>query len=342
MSVFIKTGSTVRVHPEESIESSNNLFPGIYKVVVGMSGTYLEFCPKYEITNNLYGEIKRSEKRVIDTFNSRPGNTGVLFSGMKGSGKSLLARMISLSLLKQGISTIIINLDQVNANICEFINTIESPCVIFIDEIDKVEKENHNYLLSLMDGTSSHKKLFILTANEEWDISEWLINRPGRVFYHFRHTGISDETVREYCEKHLKYKKFIEDVLAVKYEMKDFSFDALVSIVEESNRYKESPKAFAKFMNFEKELHNVYSLTVKFKDKVLESSDDTLYGLDMQDKFYLHIKKASTGVKAGTNVQFCEDDIVSFFKGRIIYRNKEGFEAILEPKKNKSRTFLQF
>ena len=121
-----------------------------------------------------------------------------------------------------------------------------------IDELDKVDKEYQLCLLSLLDGTSTSRKLFLLTGNNKWKVTDWLFNRPGRVFYNFHYAGLEEETIRQYCMVNLKNPGYVSDIILVSKSIQDVSFDILVSIVEECNRYDQSPREFIDFMSFDK------------------------------------------------------------------------------------------
>ena len=60
------------------------------------------------------------------------------------------------------------------------------------------EGDPQSGLLSLFDGTSQGKKLFIITCNSLSKLNDYLVNRPGRFHYHFRFEYPSSEEIMEY------------------------------------------------------------------------------------------------------------------------------------------------
>jgi len=130
--------------------------------------------------------------KCIDTFNkTEKMTTGVLLSGLKGSGKTLLAKKIAV---ESGLPIIVID-SRVCADDIEgfFAKITDDVCVIF-DEIDKYW--NTRYLLGFLDGVKpTCKKLVIATCNNEKEINEYLNDRCSRIRYKKRFSGLDKDTV---------------------------------------------------------------------------------------------------------------------------------------------------
>ena len=101
-------------------------------------GMLREQIDGFEIKGKVYGDTIRNTKRVLNTFGDRPATTGVMLAGEKGSGKSLLAKMISVEGAKDGIPTIVINAPWVGDKFNAFMQMIEQPCMVLFDEFEKV------------------------------------------------------------------------------------------------------------------------------------------------------------------------------------------------------------
>ena len=226
---------------------------------------YLTFSPKSGISltkralvklpTKIYGETNRVKDIIINTFKSRTDKTtGVLLSGIKGSGKTLLSNLICQSV---GMPVIVIsdlsNFDSVLA----FLSDLVTPYVLFIDEYekklgtvdDRFDKENlQANFLSFLDGNNNSQKLVLLTVNSVHKVPSQLLDRPGRVFYHFRYYGVTDleaqEFINDYMDEYYPNKKTKERVkrelineLEMMVHMQSLTFDALKAILEEVCRY---------------------------------------------------------------------------------------------------------
>ena len=87
--------------PEIAVAVDKQLPVGTYTVKYHPDeGFYLEPIDDFDLPPKLYGELQENADRITSTFMSREGSTGVLLAGEKGSGKTLLAKKLSLDLAK--------------------------------------------------------------------------------------------------------------------------------------------------------------------------------------------------------------------------------------------------
>jgi len=61
--------------------------------------------------------------------------------------------------------------------------------------------------------------------------------------------GREEDFIRDYCEDNLKAKNHIPAVCGISRVFEEFNFDMLRALVEEMNRYKESPDEALKMLN---------------------------------------------------------------------------------------------
>lgn len=165
----------------------------------------LDIADKYTLPEKTYGDHKSAAERVIKTHYSKRGNTGILLTGLKGTGKSLFVKFIANALIELGVPVIQINKPFHGEEMFNFIENIGN-CALIFDEFGKnytsysnTNGPNQAGLLSLLDGLGNSKRLHLFTENDVGLISEYLINRPGRVHYHFKYARLSDEIIKEYC-----------------------------------------------------------------------------------------------------------------------------------------------
>ena len=251
MAHFLKSGNTYKVASEEALDIHSTLPAGNYVIKVDMfENLYLEHIDSFNVSGKIYGDTLKNTDRIINTFWERPSSTGVMLTGEKGSGKTLLSKKISIELAKQAVPTIVINDAFTGEKFNTLLQTISQPCVILFDEFEKVyDKDEQEAILTLLDGVYSGKKLFILTCNDKWRVDQHMRNRPGRIFYMIDFTGLSQEFIVEYCEDNLKHKEHIDRICSLTNLFAEFNFDMLKALVEEMNRYNETPTQALEMLN---------------------------------------------------------------------------------------------
>lgn len=252
MAVFIKHGTCFTVANENNIDVRDQLPAGNYIVKFNdfKKEYFLDQVESFKPIGKLYGKTIRHADRIINTFNNRTASTGIMLNGEKGSGKTLLARTISMKLFEQHIPTIIINTGYCGDLFNQFIQMIEQPCILMFDEFEKVyNKEDQEKILTLLDGVFQQKKMFVFTCNDKYRVDNHMRNRPGRIYYMIDFHGLERSFIEEYCQDNLINKDHIDGVLTIATLFSEFNFDMLKALVEEMNRYNETAADAIELLN---------------------------------------------------------------------------------------------
>lgn len=240
---FYTSGSTVRLIEYTEGALTDTLAPAIYSLRFNqMSGFYLKkICDKFSIPK-LYGKVTKRTAKIMHTYATRTANTGVLLSGDKGTGKSLQSMALSNASIDNGQPVILINEAYYGADFEELMNAIPNAVLIF-DEFGKVYKNDSDgndpqeKLLSFFDGQSSQKRLMIFTENATDIINSFMLNRPGRIFYHYKYTKLEADVIEEYLTELKVPADSITYIQNFATTVREFSFDSLKAIAEEVLRY---------------------------------------------------------------------------------------------------------
>ena len=263
--IFGKSGKTFS--PVVSNDLYNLLPAGNFNIKKTMQGTmYLEQIADFTLPTKMYATNNSYAERILNTFITRGTATGVILAGEKGSGKSLLAKTLSVNAAKLGIPTIVINAPWHGELFDQFLQDIEQPTVILFDEFEKVyNREEQEAVLTLLDGVYPSNKLYIFTCNDKYRVDSHMRNRPGRIYYAIDYTGLQPEFIREYCEDNLVNKAEVESVLRISSIFSNFNFDMLKALVEEMNRYNEPAFVAIKLLNIKAEYDSVCTYTMTFE-----------------------------------------------------------------------------
>lgn len=351
MTYFLKSGTRFNVSTKEAMDLHDQLPAGTYTVKFDkMAGCfYLEAVEGFEIKGKVYGDTKRTASRVLNTFKDRTASTGIMLTGEKGSGKTLLAKMLSLDAQAEGIPTIVINQPWCGEDFNAFIQMIEQPTIILFDEFEKVyDRDDQEKMLTLLDGVYPSKKLFILTCNDKWRVNEHMRNRPGRIYYMLDYKGLDNDFIVEYCEDNLKNKTHIQTICKIAMMFGQFNFDMLKAMVEEMNRYDETPQQVMKMLNARPEFSDEAKYKVTLQPKGLDISEDLLeqtewHGNPLTQRIGLDYKvfeKTDTGEDEWDweSCKFGQEDLkqIDSTNGKFIFINDMGDRVTLSRVRERS------
>ncbi len=167
-------------------------------------------------------------------------NLGVIFNGIKGTGKTLSAK-----LLCNALNLPVVVVQNNCKGLLPFLQSLNFECVIFLDEAEKTFKkgEDDEILLHLIDGAFNVcRRLYVLTTNQ-LTINENLLGRPGRIRYHFEFTNLLPSAISEYLDDNLlpEYEDQREKILEQIDLLEISTIDILKSLVDEVNIHGHLP-----------------------------------------------------------------------------------------------------
>lgn len=205
-------------------------------------------------------------------------STGVMLSGIKGTGKTVMAKVIAKN---SNLPIIVVDEDYPTGRINDFFRKFETPVTIIFDEVDKHwDTEN---LLGWLDGVQTNaKKLVLFTCNNEDRVNDYLKDRCSRVRY-IRHFEANDNA--RFLREILRDKGIVEDKIEDTYTfiVNNFgllSIDNILSFIDEKLLFpKLSNEEIFNNMNIssKKGKKNIIGETPDEED---EDDDDWLYDDD--------------------------------------------------------------
>lgn len=249
---FAQIGRDIRFTDQPPV-IHEDLPRGYYTVEIApMTGElYLTEINEFDLPDRLYGDITSRADRAIRTFADRSGTTGMLLNGEKGSGKTLLGKLVAKRLHdEQDLSVIVLNKPLAGDALGQFLQSIGRPFVLFLDEFEKVysKTDNQNAMLTILDGVYASKMMAIITTNSMGGIASPLIDRPGRMYYRMDYFGLDHEFVKGYAEDNLNDKSEVDALVRLAMLTK-LNFDQMQALVAEMNRFDESALDAIQFLN---------------------------------------------------------------------------------------------
>jgi DNA replication protein DnaC len=107
---FHYSEDTVRVISLEEGSLVDKLKPAIYYINFNQfMGFFLDKGKdSFSTPEQLFGPVKRRIEKIKRTFDDRTSGTGILLTGDKGAGKTMLAEVLCNNMIEAGIPVIII------------------------------------------------------------------------------------------------------------------------------------------------------------------------------------------------------------------------------------------
>ena len=208
---------------------------GVYNVGLSLEGWYLEkYAEEFTFDYKIYGLETEFCEHVIKTFENTTGNLGIMLTGIKGTGKTVTAKILANAFKLPVI--IVKDMGGNNQGMIEYFSSFNFDSILFFDEFEKNFSEKDSTILQIMDGVYNigYRKVFLLTTNQ-MTVNENLVGRPSRIRYVKKFGNLDLKTVKEYLDDNLKVKEAYQDLLNYIDTLSISTIDILKSIVNEVN-----------------------------------------------------------------------------------------------------------
>lgn len=254
---FVKSGSRILPKPNGTDYNLINGKAYDLKWDDWSDMAYLAENGELNLPSKIYelNEDKIFKKRVLNNFNNHENSIGVMLAGTKGTGKTMLTKVIAK---ESNLPIIIVDSQFPTTRLIGFFKQFSTPVCVIFDEIEK--NFNTGRMLDFLDGVEkTTKKLVLMTCNELDKVSEYLQDRCSRIRY-VRKYGINDnlaflpmlienkeiknaEIVRKFVEERFKLPS-IDNMNAFLNEVKDLEDEdiSLDDIVKYMNINTYPPK----------------------------------------------------------------------------------------------------
>ncbi|SIO86975.1 AAA family ATPase [Nocardiopsis sp. JB363] len=236
---IVSSGGALRLY-DDSVQTFDRLPVATYTIRFSkMTGYSLhETNPLSPGEEAVYGGHATRVGRIATGYAAMDRSLGVILSGDKGMGKSLMIRMLAEKMREEHeLPTVLVQ--HSTPGLASFLDEL-GECLVVFDEFEKVfapgddDEAPQNQFLSLFDGLSTTKRLYVLSVNSLDRTSDYMLNRPGRFHYHMRFAYPGPETVAEYLRDQVPGITEAEVSAVVEFSRKiDLNFDHLRAIAFE-------------------------------------------------------------------------------------------------------------
>lgn len=240
---FLKIGEKVAFKPKTegldySLENGRVYVPEIDRYTEEIS---FKIAPNITLPGKLYTttEDDKFVNKVINRYNLiAEGTVGVMLSGLKGSGKTIMMKRIAL---QSSLPIILIDKSFYPKDLINLFNKLSNTEVcILMDEVDKLgERYDDDYLLKVLDGiNTSGKKMMVFTCNDNENVNEYLKDRCSRIRYWREYGEMPASMIQAVLEDKLDDKSKIKPLTDfIQETLSCASFDNIASFADEVNTY---------------------------------------------------------------------------------------------------------
>ncbi len=319
-------------------------------------GFYLEKYSDIEIKESkIYGVHLEKISKVLKTFDNFERNLGIILSGDNGIGKSLFAKLLCIKARDKGYPVVVV--DRYIPGIASYLESIEQEIVVLFDEFDKTFGDIRSRdgdlcpqatMLSLFDGISMGKKMFVITCNEVRQLNDYLINRPGRFHYHFRFEYPSPDEIREYLKDkiHRKFYSEIDNVIAFSKKV-NLNYDCLRAIAFEISTGTTFRDAI-KDLNIVNVESLKYDVVLQFENGMSLYANGVFINLfdQGQKRIYLYDDRGNNPAEVVFNAKNCVFDaqeMMNIVKGcdlNLRYYEDEGDDELVKQLKSTKPKYM--
>lgn len=239
VSEFIKVGNNIVAKP---VGADYDLIPGkVYDLNWDRYNDRYLFSENGELNlpKKVY-ELKKDtsfKHRVLTYFKTaNTQTTGVMLAGIKGTGKTVLAKVLAL---ESGLPIIVVNGEYPARCLNKFFKEFKTPVCVLFDEVEK--NWDTEKMLEFLDGVqSTAKKLVLMTCNSLSKVSEYMQDRCSRIRYLRKYGADENIELVDQLVQDFEIKNPEEVATFIKTRIQLMSMDNICSFLQEVKTFEKS------------------------------------------------------------------------------------------------------
>lgn len=312
-----------------SAPSLKKIPAAVYSVVVTDDDDIVltERVKQYTLPVKIYGISHKRNLRIAgqqyEERTARGLNTGMMITGFKGSGKTLLAEAVANEMIARDRPVFYIN-QQLSLETLTTLAKYASPCMFLFDEFEKVyaisgeddvdaDHKVQNKLLTFFSTTEFGGVLSALVSND--GLSRLLRHRPQRMLLNLYYGEDTRDRDFEVAMEELGFTPYLKMMMLLGDSSSSRNIDCLLTVANavEKNYIPDDPTSGEEILELLEVMNVDLRIPWKYRIVVNEVTDASKLGLTISAKHCI--------VRHNAGVHMTITDAV----GKVVFEKKEVF-----------------
>lgn len=225
-----------------------------------------------------YGKLDKYVERSWNTYTKlRDGGKlgfGLAAVGYKGMGKTDFLSALANKAIDNGMIVVLVTNVKASIELVNYLATLNNVFIMFDEFAKNFSYELQEKMLTMFNNLDNKSRFIAVSENSLRDLSDFFLDRPGRIHYLLEFETTDNNTIKEYCKDHDISDKLIKQIIESARKTTNFSFDFLKGIALEHKIYpNDTLEEMLEFLNLKKLQKRSY-LDIITIEKVVRDKHD--------------------------------------------------------------------
>lgn len=204
-----------------------------------------------------YGRLKKIVDRSWNTYTKlKEGGRfgfGIAAVGFKGMGKTDFLSLLANKAIDHGMIVVLVSNIKASIELVNYLTTLNNVFIMFDEFAKNFDYHLQEKMLTMFNNLDNKDRFLAISENSLRDLSDFFLDRPGRIHYLLEFETTDNATIEDYCKDHKVTDTLIKQILESARKTTNFSFDFLKGIVLEHHIYPEdSLEEMLEFLNLKR------------------------------------------------------------------------------------------
>lgn len=204
-----------------------------------------------------YGKLERWVDRSWNTYTKLKERGrfgfGIAAVGYKGMGKTDFLSSLANKALDNGMIVVLVSNIKASIELVNYLATLNNVFILFDEFAKNFDYHLQEKMLTMFNNLDNKNRFLALSENSLRDLSDFFLDRPGRIHYLLEFETTDNSTIEDYCKDNQVSDSLIKQILESARKTTNFSFDFLKGIIAEHHIYPDDTlEEMLEFLNLKK------------------------------------------------------------------------------------------